>query len=313
MAFKTDIEIAREAKKKPIMEIGAKLGIPSEHLLPYGHDKAKVSQEFIKSLAGRPDGKLILVTAINPTPAGEGKTTTTVGLGDGLNRIGKKAVVCIREASLGPNFGMKGGAAGGGYAPGRADGRDEPALHRRFSRHHIGPQPAVGDDRQPYLLGQRSGHRRAPGRVAPGDGHERPRAARHRGQPWRRVERLSASDRVRHHRGVGSHGDPVPVERSGRPADPSGQHRRGLYPREKGDLLPRHQGRWRDDGAAEGRDAAEPGADAGKQPGLRAWRPVCQHRPWLQFGHRHQDGAEAGRICRDRSGFRGRPGRREVL
>ena len=116
MAFKTDIEIAREAKKKPIMEIGAKLGIPSEHLLPYGHDKAKVSQEFIKSLAGQKDGKLILVTAINPTPAGEGKTTTTVGLGDGLNRIGKKAVICIREASLGPNFGMKGGAAGGGMA-----------------------------------------------------------------------------------------------------------------------------------------------------------------------------------------------------
>ena len=116
MAFKTDIEIAREAKKKPIQEIGDKLGIPSEHLLPYGHDKAKVSQEFITSLEGRKDGKLILVTAINPTPAGEGKTTTTVGLGDGLNRIGKKAVICIREASLGPNFGMKGGAAGGGYA-----------------------------------------------------------------------------------------------------------------------------------------------------------------------------------------------------
>ncbi len=116
MAFKTDIEIAREAKKKPIMEVGAKLGIPSDHLLPYGHDKAKVSQEFIKSLAGKPDGKLVLVTAINPTPAGEGKTTTTVGLGDGLNRIGKKAVICIREASLGPNFGMKGGAAGGGMA-----------------------------------------------------------------------------------------------------------------------------------------------------------------------------------------------------
>lgn len=116
MAFKTDIEIAREAKKKPIQEIGDRLGIPSEHLLPYGHDKAKVSQEFITSLQDRPDGKLILVTAINPTPAGEGKTTTTVGLGDGLNRIGKKAVVCIREASLGPNFGMKGGAAGGGHA-----------------------------------------------------------------------------------------------------------------------------------------------------------------------------------------------------
>jgi formate--tetrahydrofolate ligase len=116
MAFKADIEIAREATKKPILEIGAKLGIPAEHLLPYGHDKAKVGQPFIESLQARPMGKLILVTAINPTPAGEGKTTTTVGLGDGLNRIGKKAVICIREASLGPNFGMKGGAAGGGYA-----------------------------------------------------------------------------------------------------------------------------------------------------------------------------------------------------
>ena len=116
MAFKTDIQIAREAKKRPIQEIGDKLGIPSDHLLPYGHDKAKVSQEFINSVQDRPDGKLILVTAINPTPAGEGKTTTTVGLGDGLNAIGKKAAICIREASLGPNFGMKGGAAGGGYA-----------------------------------------------------------------------------------------------------------------------------------------------------------------------------------------------------
>jgi formate--tetrahydrofolate ligase len=113
---KSDIEIARAAKKKPIQEIGARIGIPSDHLLPYGHDKAKVSAEFINSIQDKKSGKLILVTAINPTPAGEGKTTTTVGLGDGLNRIGKKAVICIREASLGPNFGMKGGAAGGGLA-----------------------------------------------------------------------------------------------------------------------------------------------------------------------------------------------------
>jgi formate--tetrahydrofolate ligase len=112
----SDIEIARAAKKKSIQEIGTKAGIPTEHLLPYGHDKAKVSQEFINSVQDRPNGKLILVTAVNPTPAGEGKTTTTVGLGDGLNAIGKKAMICIREASLGPNFGMKGGAAGGGYA-----------------------------------------------------------------------------------------------------------------------------------------------------------------------------------------------------
>jgi formate--tetrahydrofolate ligase len=116
MAYKSDIEIAREANKKPIQEIGAKIGISNDDLLPYGHDKAKVSQEFINSVKEKKDGKLILVTAINPTPAGEGKTTTTVGLGDGLNRIGKNAMICIREASLGPNFGMKGGAAGGGMA-----------------------------------------------------------------------------------------------------------------------------------------------------------------------------------------------------
>ena len=116
MSYKSDIQIAREANKKPIQQIGDKVGIATEHLLPYGHDKAKVSQEFINSVQAKKNGKLILVTAINPTPAGEGKTTTTVGLGDGLNAIGKKAMICIREASLGPNFGMKGGAAGGGYA-----------------------------------------------------------------------------------------------------------------------------------------------------------------------------------------------------
>ncbi|NDV52077.1 formate--tetrahydrofolate ligase [Salipiger sp. PrR003] len=112
----TDIEIARAAEKRPIQEIGEKLGITGTDLIPYGHDKAKVSASFIAGLKGRKQGRLILVTAINPTPAGEGKTTTTVGLGDGLAAIGKKAAICIREASLGPNFGMKGGAAGGGHA-----------------------------------------------------------------------------------------------------------------------------------------------------------------------------------------------------
>jgi formate--tetrahydrofolate ligase len=116
MTVKSDIEIAREARMKPIMEIGKKLGIPEKDLIPYGHTKAKVNLDYINSLSAKPDGKLILVTAINPTPAGEGKTTTTVGLGDGLNRIGKKAMVALREPSLGPCFGMKGGAAGGGYA-----------------------------------------------------------------------------------------------------------------------------------------------------------------------------------------------------
>ena len=113
---KSDIEIAREATQKPIGEIGDRLGIPREALLPYGHTKAKIDLGYIDSLSGRPDGKLVLVTAITPTPAGEGKTTTSVGLADGLNRIGKETLVCLREPSLGPCFGVKGGAAGGGYA-----------------------------------------------------------------------------------------------------------------------------------------------------------------------------------------------------
>jgi formate--tetrahydrofolate ligase len=116
VSVKSDIEIARAANILPIQEIGAKLDIPSEALIPYGHDKAIICADFIKSNGDRTDGKLILVTAVSPTPAGEGKTTTTVGLGDGMNRIGKNTTICLREPSLGPCFGMKGGAAGGGYA-----------------------------------------------------------------------------------------------------------------------------------------------------------------------------------------------------
>lgn len=116
MSVKSDIEIAREAKSKPIQEVAQKVGVPIDAIVPYGTTKAKVSFDFIESLKNKPDAKLVLVTAISPTPAGEGKTTTTVGLTDGLNRIGKKAICCLREPSLGPCFGMKGGAAGGGYA-----------------------------------------------------------------------------------------------------------------------------------------------------------------------------------------------------
>ena len=116
MKVKSDIEIAREAQKLPIKEVAKKLGIEDEELIPFGHDKAKVSDQFIRSVKNNQNGKLILVTAVNPTPAGEGKTTTTVGLGDGLCALGKRAAICIREASLGPCFGMKGGAAGGGLA-----------------------------------------------------------------------------------------------------------------------------------------------------------------------------------------------------
>ncbi len=114
--MKSDIEIAREAKMQPITQVAEKIGINTESVLSYGPYKAKIEMDFINSLENKPDGKLILVTAMTPTPAGEGKTTTTVGLGDGLNAIGKKAIICLREPSLGPCFGMKGGAAGGGMA-----------------------------------------------------------------------------------------------------------------------------------------------------------------------------------------------------
>ena len=114
---KSDIEIAQAATLRPIVELAKdRLGIDAKHLVPYGHDKAKIRLDYINELQGKPDGKLVLVTAISPTPAGEGKTTTTVGLGDALNRIGKKTLICLREPSLGPSFGVKGGAAGGGYA-----------------------------------------------------------------------------------------------------------------------------------------------------------------------------------------------------
>src|ERR1700759_3944111 len=112
-----NIDIAQQAKMRPILDIAReRLGIPEESLEPYGRYKAKVSLDYVRQLADRPDGRLVLVTAISPTPAGEGKTTTTVGLGDALNIIGKRALVCLREPALGPVFGIKGGDAGGGYA-----------------------------------------------------------------------------------------------------------------------------------------------------------------------------------------------------
>ncbi len=135
MSHKSDIEIARNAKKAPIQTVGRALGVPIEALVPFGNDKAKIAEDFIDSLSSKPSGKLVLVTAINPTPAGEGKTTTTVGLGDGLNAIGKNAAICIREASLGPCFGVKGGAAGGGYA--QVVPMDEMNLHFTGDFHAI--------------------------------------------------------------------------------------------------------------------------------------------------------------------------------
>ena len=201
---KSDIEIAQSAKKRLIMDVARdKLGIAPEHLEPYGHYKAKVSMDFIKSLKSRPNGKLILVSAITPTPAGEGKTTTTVGLTDALNHIGKKAMLCLREPSLGPSFGMKGGAAGGGYA--QVVPMEDINLHFTGDFHAItsAHNLLAAHDRQPHLLGQCARHRPAPRRLAARDGHERPRAALDRLVARRRRQRVPARGRLRHHGGVG--------------------------------------------------------------------------------------------------------------
>src|SRR6516165_10276168 len=131
----SDLEIARAARLRPIAEMAAKIGAPGSALRPFGRFIAKLEYEFLHNLANRQDGKLILVTAISPTQAGEGKTTTTIGLGDALNRIGRKTIICLREPSLGPSFGMKGGATGGGYA--QVAPRDAINLHFTGDFHAI--------------------------------------------------------------------------------------------------------------------------------------------------------------------------------
>ena len=240
---KSDIEIAQAAKKRPIMDIAReKLGIAPENLEPYGHYKAKVSMDYIKSLKDKPNGKLILVSAITPTPAGEGKTTTTVGLTDALNHIGKKAMLCLREPSLGPCFGMKGGAAGGGYA--QVVPMEDINLHFTGDFHAIGTAHNLlcRADRQPHLLGQRARHRQPPRRLAPRDRHERPRAALDRLLARRRRQRLPARGRLRHHGRLRGDGDLLPRQRSRRPQEAARQHHRRLYARPQAGARRRPQG-----------------------------------------------------------------------
>ena len=219
---KSDIEISQTAKKRRILDIAKeKLGIAAENLDPYGHYKAKVSMDFVKSLKDKKNGKLILVTAISPTPAGEGKTTTTVGLTDALNFIGKKAMLCLREPSLGPSFGMKGGAAGGGYA--QVVPMEDINLHFTGDFHAITSAhnllSALIDNH--IYWGNALGIDSPPRGLAPRHGHERPRAARDRLLARRRRQRLSARGRLRHHGRLRSHGDllsrqgPRRPERSG--------------------------------------------------------------------------------------------------
>ncbi len=308
----TDIEIAQRAKLLPIGDVASRLGIAPDALIPYGRTKAKISLDWISSLEGRPDGKLILVSAISPTPAGEGKTTTTVGLGDGLNKIGKKAAVCLREPSLGPVFGMKGGAAGGGYA--QVVPMEDINLHFTGDFHAIG----VANNLLAALLDNHIHHGNALGIDV-------------RRITWKRV--MDMNDRALRDITValGGPGNGFPrqdgfdivvasevmaifcLSQFARGSeDAARQHRRRLHARPEARARARPGRARRDDRAAEGRAAAQSRADAREQSGVHPRRPVRQHRARLQLGDRDQDGAEALRLRRHRSRIRRRPRRGEV-
>ena len=298
----SDIEIAQAAKMQRIAAVAReKLGIAEEHLEPYGHYKAKVSLKYLDSLKGKKNGKLILVTAISPTPAGEGKTTTTVGLGDALNHIGKKAIICLREPSLGPVFGVKGGAAGGGYA--------QIVPMEDINLHFTGDFGAIqlANNLLAALIDNHISH-----------GNEL--GIDMRRIQWKRV--LDMNDRALRDITVGLGGTANGYPRQDgfdivvasevmaifclstsledlkkRLGNIVVGYTRDQKPVRASDLkAPR-----RDDGAAQGRARAEPGADAGEQPGLRARRAVRQHRARLQLGARHAERAEAGRLRGHRS------------
>ena len=310
---KSDIEIAREASMRPIAEVGEKLGIPAESLIQYGPHKAKVSFDYINSLADRPVGKLILTTAITPTPAGEGKTTTTVGLGDALNRIGKKAAICLREPSLGPCFGVKGGAAGGGYA--QVVPMEDINLHFTGDFHAIGAANnllAALIDNHIYWGNKLDIDTRRIG--------------------WRRV--VDMNDRALRSTvcSLGGAANGFPREDGFDITVASEVMAIFCLAKDLKDLEERlgkiviGQTSKREPVLAEAlkapgpmsvllKDAIAPNLvpNLREQPGLHPRRAVCQHRPWLQLGDRHQDGAETGRLCGDRGRLRRGPGGGEVL
>ena len=191
---------------QPITQIATRLGLSEDLLEPYGRAIAKIRLEALDRFPKR-RGKLILVTAITPTTSGEGKTVNTIGITQGLAKLGHHAIAALREPSLGPVFGMKGGATGGGQASLDAARQDQPSLHRRLPRHHRGAQPAGGAARCAPAFRQRPAHQPAGDPVAALHGHERPRVAAHCHRPWRPRKRAGARNRVRDHGGVGDHGD----------------------------------------------------------------------------------------------------------
>ena len=304
---KSDIEISQAASKRRILEVAKeRLGIEADNLDPYGHYKAKVSMDFVKSLKDKKNGKLILVTAISPTPAGEGKTTTTVGLTDALNHIGKKAMLCLREPSLGPSFGMKGGAAGGGYA--------QVIPMEDINLHFTGDFHAITSAHN--LLAALVDNHIYWGNAL---GIDSRRVA------WRRV--MDMNDRALREIvcSLGGVANGYPREAGfditvasevmaifclAKDLDDLktrlGNIIVALYARPQTGARPRPQRPRRHGGAAEGRDRAQPGADAGRHARLRPWRAVRQHRAWLQFGVGDDHRAEARRLRRHRGRLRRR-------
>jgi Formate--tetrahydrofolate ligase len=242
-----DIEIAQQANMRRIGEVAReKLGIAGEHLEPYGYYKAKISLDYVDRIADRPDGKLILVTAISPTPAGEGKTTTTVGLGDALNRIGKKASICLREPSLGPVFGMKGGAAGGGYA--------QVVPMEDINLHFTGDFNAIGlaNNLLAAMIDNHIHHGNELNfdvrRIEAGRRYERPRAAaNHRGF-GRARERISSRGRIRYRGRLRDHGDLLSRHLDQGFEEPAGKNRCGIYARSKAYSRGRFERAWRHGG-----------------------------------------------------------------
>ncbi len=310
---KSDIEISQAAKKRPIIDIAKeKLGIAAENLEPFGHYKAKVSMDYIKSLKDKKNGKLILVSAISPTPAGEGKTTTTVGLTDALNHIGKKAMLCLREPSLGPSFGMKGGAAGGGYA--------QVVPMEDINLHFTGDFHAITSAHN--LLSALIDNHIYWGNALGIDS---------RRVVWRRV--MDMNDRALREIvcSLGGVANGYPREAGfditvasevmaifclandiddlkKRLGNIIVAYTRDRKPIRASDL----KAQRRDGGAAQGGDRAQPGADARRHARLHPWRPVRQHRARLQLGDGDHDGAQACRLRGHGSRLRRRPRHGEV-
>jgi formate--tetrahydrofolate ligase len=277
--MKSDLEIARETKLRPIAEIAAKLNIPDDALEPYGRHKAKIGLDYVKALEDRPDGALVLVTGISPTPAGEGKTTTTVGLGDALNRIGSRAVICLREPSLGPSFGMKGGAAGGGYS--QVVPMDQINLHFTGDFHAI-------TSANNLLAAMVDNH------IYWGNslGIDARRVS------WRRC--LDMNDRALRSivNSLGGVANGFPRE-DGFDISVASEVMAVFCLSRNLDELQERLGRMivaqkRDGRVVEGRAGAQSGADAGRFSGLRAWRSVRQYRARLQLGDGDAAWPEAG-------------------